>query len=558
MSRIDSSSHASRYPPSFFALLFGLVAQYAEAQVIYAAGGADHTCAVTLVDSVKCWGKNTDGQLGNGAFSNSLVPTTVIGLNAPVQALAAGEVHTCALTSAGAVKCWGNNSQGQLGNNSLVASNRPVDVVGLSSGVSGIAAGTSFTCALHNTNGVKCWGSNNNLQLGVDSSITGSLVPVQVQALPFAVNQIAVGSVHACALTATGSIKCWGSNSDCQLGNGSSCSFSATSIPADVVGASSGMSKLSAGLFHSCAINVSGAAKCWGANRTGQIGNGTRDSNSSAVGVFGLTSGVAGVAAGRSHTCAVLVSGEVKCWGAVYGDSEIATAPRSVPSLDRGIRFLAAGYNHTCAVNFDGDIRCWGFNSYGVVGDGTDNNFRTIPVAVIGLSSSVPNGKTMTMVEHRYVALDYYFMTSRDADKTALDSLTNWQRTGKSFSVLANYEIGSSPITRFYFDQIAQNKSRGSHFYTLLSDEVAALQSLNPTNQPAPGKPVNEGIDSYAYLPNMSGACASGQVPVYRLFRGNARFPDDPNHRFTTDLTIYNEFVALGWDGEGVKLCVPQ
>ena len=167
-------------------------------------------------------------------------------------------------------------------------------------------------------------------------------------------------------------------------------------------------------------------------------------------------------------------------------------------------------------------------------------------------------GATKQVTEYRYAPLDYYFITSRDSDKTALDSVASWQRTGKSFSVLANNESGSSPITRFYFDQVAKNKSRGSHFYTLLPAEVASVQALNPSNLPAPGKPVNEGIDSYAYLPSASGTCATGLLPVYRLFRGNARFPDDPNHRFTTDLADYNDFVGRGWDGEGVKFCVPQ
>lgn len=173
-----------------------------------------------------------------------------------------------------------------------------------------------------------------------------------------------------------------------------------------------------------------------------------------------------------------------------------------------------------------------------------------------GLTAGPP---LKTMSEFRLPSpYDYYFRTSRDSEKALLDTSAEWRRTGKTFSVLVNHESGSSPVTRFYFDQIAQGKSRGSHFYTLLPDEVAAVQALNPTNQPAPGKPVNEGVDSYAYLPSASGTCASGQVPVYRLFRGNARFPDNPNHRFTTELSTYNSFVAAGWDGEGVKFCAPQ
>lgn len=182
--------------------------------------------------------------------------------------------------------------------------------------------------------------------------------------------------------------------------------------------------------------------------------------------------------------------------------------------------------------------------------------FQFCVARYLGGPSSAREAKTM--LEYRYAPLDYYFITSRDSDKTALDAVASWRRTGNSFYVLANNESGSSPITRFYFDQVAKNRTRGSHFYTLLPSEVASLQALNPSNLPAPGQPVNEGIDSYAYLPSASGTCATGLLPVYRLFRGNAQFPDDPNHRFTTDLADYNDFVGRGWDGEGVKLCVPQ
>ena len=113
----------------------------------------------------------------------------------------------------------------------------------------------------------------------------------------------------------------------------------------------------------------------------------------------------------------------------------------------------------------------------------------------------------------------------------------------------------------FYFDQIALKASRGSHFYTLLDGDKAALIALNPGNASTPRLPVNEGVDSWAFLPLVSGpagSCASGQMPVYRLFRGGTRFPDDPNHRFTASLATYDAFIALGWDGEGVNFCVPQ
>jgi hypothetical protein len=126
--------------------------------------------------------------------------------------------------------------------------------------------------------------------------------------------------------------------------------------------------------------------------------------------------------------------------------------------------------------------------------------------------------------------------------------------------VYATQTGSSKAISRFYFDKVAVNGSRGSHFYTLLDVDKAALTALNPTNGQTPRLPYNEGIDSWAFLPviaGVGGSCASGQMPVYRLFRNVPRFPDDPNHRFTSDVATYNAFVALGWDGEGVNFCVP-
>ncbi len=164
------------------------------------------------------------------------------------------------------------------------------------------------------------------------------------------------------------------------------------------------------------------------------------------------------------------------------------------------------------------------------------------------------------MVEYRYAPLDYYFITSRDTDKAALDATSGWARTGLSFLVFTTQTAGTRSITRFYFDRVARASARGSHFYTLLDSDLAALASQNPTGSTAPGLPQNEGIDSYAYLPffaGVGGSCDSSLLPVYRLFRGAVRFPDDPNHRFTTSVATYNDFVAQGWTGEGVNFCVP-
>ena len=182
----------------------------------------------------------------------------------------------------------------------------------------------------------------------------------------------------------------------------------------------------------------------------------------------------------------------------------------------------------------------------------------TVNLRGVGLTA-VPSSKLM--VEYLYAPLNYYFMTSRDEDKAVLDTEVGFQRTGLTFPVYATEAAGSSAISRFFFPQIAVNGSRGSHFYTLLDNDKVALAALNPSNAQVPRLPYYEGTDSWAFLPVLSGpggVCANDQQPVYRLFRGAAVFPDDPNHRYTASLGIYNAFVSLGWDGEGVSFCVPK
>ena len=182
-------------------------------------------------------------------------------------------------------------------------------------------------------------------------------------------------------------------------------------------------------------------------------------------------------------------------------------------------------------------------------------------ISLLGVGVAPPAPLTKTMVEYRYAPANYYFITSRDAEKAQLDSIADFQRTGASFPVLANQAVGADALVRFIFDKVAVLGTRSSHFYTLLNTDKAALTALNPSNAQLPRLPFNEGIDSWAFLPMVAGeggSCASGQTPVYRLFRGNVKFPDDPNHRFVVNLNTYREFVALGWDGEGVQLCVPS
>ena len=251
--------------------------------------------------------------------------------------------------------------------------------------------------------------------------------------------------------------------------------------------------------------------------------------------------------------------------------SSTGTAPLVITSLsDTGRNFPVVGGSCTVGASIPFNGSCTIVLRFAPDAEGVQSmalnigsNAGTTPatVSLAGTGTAAPANNTKTMVEYLYVPLNYFFITSRDADKLLLDGIADFKRTGQSFNVLAAQVTNTQSITRYYFDKIAVHASRGSHFYTLLDDERTALGALNPTNVAIAGLPVNEGVDSWAFLPVVTGpagTCASGLTPVFRLFRGNARFPDNPNHRFTVSTTIYNEYVALGWDGEGVRFCVPS
>ena len=227
---------------------------------------------------------------------------------------------------------------------------------------------------------------------------------------------------------------------------------------------------------------------------------------------------------------------------------------------------LAPGQSTTCAgeVHAPATVGTNYFGAYvnedGLITESSYANNTGFDPTTVSVTAAA--SVTVAVVEFYSPNFDYYFITSRPSEIALLDASSTFVRTGQSFQVYVQPEpiSGRKPITRFYFDKIADGGRRGSHFYTLVQSELNALTSLNPTNVLAPRLPYNEGVDSYAYLPlveGVGGYCSGGLIPVYRIFRGNARFPDNPNHRFTTKASIYNAFVAQGWDGEGVKFCVP-
>lgn len=350
--------------------------------------GGSHTCALTLGGGVRCWGNNRYGQLGNGTLINSPFPADVSLLGNGVKAIAAGWAHTCALMSDGGVRCWGINSKGQLGTGTKTDSSTPVAVRGLEQGVAAITAGDRHTCALLIAGGVKCWGENTSGELGDGTTIDRNS-PVDVAGLSADAVAVEAGGGYTCALVRDGSVRCWGWNANGQLGNGSAVN---SREPAEVAGLAGPAQSVSAGDQHTCALLRAGGVECWGANDRGQLGDGTRIPSAKPVPVKSLLGDITAVSAGGSHTCALSSGGGALCWGGdqsgQLGDGQYAnrSVPAGVTGLTSGVAALSAGFGDTCARMETGGIQCWGWNMEGQLGDGSAQVRRT-PAAVIGFSA---------------------------------------------------------------------------------------------------------------------------------------------------------------------------
>lgn len=341
--------------------------------------GLGHTC-VAVQGTAKCFGANNYGQVGNNSGSDALLSENVVGLSSGVTAISAGDWHNCALSTGGGVKCWGRNTSGQLGNNSLTNQRTPVSVSGLASGVVSLTGGSLHTCALTTGGGVKCWGYGASGQLGNGETVTQK-TPVDVTGLTSGVTAITAGLYHTCALTSGGGVKCWGeADAGRVLGTGVTTD---QKTPVDVTGLTSGVTAVSAGEYHTCALLTDGTVRCWGRNNYGQIGNASWDNQNLPVDVAGLSAPVVSIAAGGYHTCAVTNAGALTCWGlgtsgqVGHGAWTSENIPVDVVGLSTGVSAVSAGQKHTCA-SASGAVMCWGLNTWGQLGAG-DRNPSNVP-----------------------------------------------------------------------------------------------------------------------------------------------------------------------------------
>lgn len=418
--------------------------------------GAYHTCATLTDGTARCWGQNTFGQLGNGNNTGQLAPVGVL-LSAAdrAKAIDVGDYHSCALIYNGTVRCWGANTTGQLGNNTTTNANSPVTVLTTGAltmtNVSAIAAGGAFvggavegtSCAVLANGTMRCWGYNGSGQLG-NGNTTNQVIAVVVSGVSSAVRAsigadftcgLSVGGQVACAgqgangrlgtgnttsqstpqvvqnlygvegatsVSATynsqcarfsnGRVRCWGYNGFGQLGNNTTTNTAYPEIPVLQGGNPvTNFASVSTTYYTACGLRGDGTVACWGYNAFGQLGDGTTTNNSQAVTVSGVTNAIA-VTTGFYHGCALISDGSVKCWGYNgYGQlgnnttTDSSTAVMTM-SLSNATAVTGAGYT-TCAALADGTAKCWGWNAYGQIGDMTTVD-KHVPTVVTGIANA--------------------------------------------------------------------------------------------------------------------------------------------------------------------------
>jgi alpha-tubulin suppressor-like RCC1 family protein len=368
------------------------------------AAGGHHSCVVDDQARVYCWGQNSDGQLGvdPAVTPSSTTPVLVPGLQHVLQ-VSAGDRHTCAVAADGQVWCWGANDRGQLGNGSATPAfvyvpSLIVGVFGVSGRYVQVAAGGQHTCAIRDVSGattgtggdVRCWGRGTEGQLG-DGGGVDRYSPVTASfSYTGQVIDLAAGATHSCAVRYDGAFTCWGSNTDGELGDGTTTpALSPSFLPNPNL--SGHVTDITAGDHFSCAVVDGGRVACWGRGTSGQLSTyyplfGTP--TSSLVPVYGAVQHAVSVSAGATHGCATLVDGGVTCWGANGSGQLGATAvrrlrgPVSAQLGDQRAVEVAAGGAHTCAAISNGTLRCWGDNAAGQVGNGSTTTPLPLPTSV--------------------------------------------------------------------------------------------------------------------------------------------------------------------------------
>jgi alpha-tubulin suppressor-like RCC1 family protein len=385
MTSNDAITWTSRTSPTITTINSPIYIKYISASI-------EHSLALMSDGTVKAWGNNTYGQLGDGTTNQSNTPITVSGLS-NVLGISTSTYSSFALLSDGTIKAWGYNLHGELGDGTDVDKLTPVSVTDITTAIN-IASGDSHGVALLSDGTVKTWGMNNDSQLGNETTIS-SLSPVTVSNLSNVIAIAANGS-HNLALINDNTVKSWGYNDWGQLGNNSTISSSSV---VNVSGLSN-VKKIACGSFHSLALLNDGTVKAWGINGYGQLGNENNNDQLIPVNVSGLTN-VKDIAAGYQFSLALLENGTIKSWGDnYYGKLGVNSEDNvlintnialTVTNITTG-NSISAGGHHALAILDNGNIMSWGRNIYGQLG----NNSTTNSISPINVYSSSISSDPLT------------------------------------------------------------------------------------------------------------------------------------------------------------------
>lgn len=349
-------------------------------------GGASHTCALYSTGIVRCWGSDFSGQLGDGgANADQTSPTLVAGITTAVD-LAAGSDHTCAVLSNGRAKCWGADTNGQIGNDVSILDQGSPALVATYTDFTKIAAGGNLTCALRSSGVPVCWGADAEGGVGNDAAFLDMATPQTVSGLTN-ITDISVGRQHACARRSNNTFRCWGSDSFGQLGNGGANTNSGipvTPTPGTAVSSAAGGDV-------SCATLSNGSVKCWGADDNGQLGDSVSLTSQISPTTVGGLADVTSIAIGMKHGCAKTSTNTMECWGDdLYGQlgDDASTTDQPTPVAVSGISnvsIVGAGEYHSCTVVSTGEAYCFGANGSGQLGNISPLIQQATPVLVQGL-----------------------------------------------------------------------------------------------------------------------------------------------------------------------------
>jgi alpha-tubulin suppressor-like RCC1 family protein len=346
--------------------------------------GDGQSCVLYSNGTVKCWGLNIVGQVGDGTTTDRHSAVPVSGVTSAIKVIA-GDRNTCVMTSDGNLVCWGDNADHQLGSATTAAYSATPAVIPDVSGIKDFAVGYQHICAITSSGTVKCWGNNSDGQLG-NGTILSSTTPVTATDVTNA-KALSANHRHTCAMTTGGSVFCWG------LSWISQTTPTRRLSPTQVENISNAVS-IASGADSDYALLSDYTVAAWGMNNYGQLGDGntSKTEYTDLARIVIPSFSASRIFAGGFEACAIVTDGSLNCWGSNdYGELGIGSAtpatahatPVAVPGMS-STAFAAVGGNSVCAIPTNGGVKCWGWNIFGQLGDGTTTDSAS-PTSVIGL-----------------------------------------------------------------------------------------------------------------------------------------------------------------------------